>query len=461
MMGKNYIIIGGGAAAVTAAKAIRNQDAEGTIRIYSKEKSLPYNRIKLSKELFSNLADETVLIKKDKWYQKNDIQVISDIEIMSIDAEAHFVNTSKGEKVAYDKLLICTGSTNRKLTLDGAGLNGVFTIREMLEAEEFKAYIGNKNHVVMIGGGVQGLETAWSLIKAGKKVTIIEVCPSLMGRQLDEKTSGLLKDKIEAYGAEVILNAGIERITGDDEATGVMVNGRGLISCDSVVYSIGVIPNIEITKSTAIKTNRGILVDEKMKTNVEDVYAAGDVAEFQNEVAGLWGNAMEQGTVAGSNMAGADLTYKKVLPTTIFHAYDLELFSIGLVDESRCDHTIVESDGNEKYTKLFIKGNKIAGVISLGGVTESAPYTEAIENQTSLQGIDLEGISVTRLMEELKKQKNGMKKYICIPCGYIYDPAKGDPDEDIEPGTPFEELPEDWVCPVCGKPKDRFAKVKE
>ncbi|MDF2908007.1 MAG: rubredoxin [Herbinix sp.] len=100
------------------------------------------------------------------------------------------------------------------------------------------------------------------------------------------------------------------------------------------------------------------------------------------------------------------------------------------------------------------------GIIALGGVTESAPYTQAIEDQTSLEGIDLDGIGVSRLMEELNKQKNGMKKYICIPCGYIYDPQKGDPDEDIEPGTPFEELPEDWVCPVCGKDKDRFAELK-
>lgn len=460
-MAKSYIIIGGGAAAVTAAKAIRNQDTEGIIRIYCKEKSLPYNRIKLSKELFDDLGDENVLIKKDNWYQKNNIQVCVDSIILNIDTEAHFVCTSNGEQVVYDKLLICTGSSNRKLTTPGAELKGVFTIREMLEAEVFKAYIEKKNHIVVIGGGVQGIETAWSLLKTGKKVTIVEVCPSLMGRQLDEQTSDLLKDKIEALGAEVILNAGIERIVGNEEVTGIEISGRGLISCDSVVYSIGVIPNIELTKATAIQINRGIIVDEQMKTNINDVYAAGDVAEFQSEVAGLWGNAMNQGTVAGSNMAGANTLYKKILPTTIFHAFDLELYSIGLVDGDRCDTTIAESSVNSKYTKLFINDNKIVGVISLGNVTESAPYTEAIENQTSLSSIDLEGISIRRLMEEIKDQNNVIKKYICIPCGYIYDPQKGDPDEDVEPGTPFGELPDDWVCPVCGKDKDRFAEIKE
>lgn len=460
-MVNNYIIIGGGAAAVTAAKAIRNQDTEGIIRIYCKEKSLPYNRIKLSKELFEDLGNENVLIKKDTWYQKNNIQVVVDTKIVNIDTNNHTILTSDSEQIVYDKLLICTGSNNRKLTLEGADLKGVFTIREMIEAEEFKAYIDKKNHVVIIGGGVQGIETAWSLRKVGKKVTIVEVCPSLMGRQLDERTSNKLKDKMEALGVEVIVNAGIERIVGDDEVTGIMINNRGLISCDSVIYSIGVLPNIELIGATAIQTNRGILVDEQMKTNIDDVYAAGDVAEFQSEVAGLWGSAMNQGTVAGSNMAGVDTRYKKILPTTIFHAFDMELFSIGMVEESRCDKIVTETDDVDKYTKLFIKDNKIVGVISLGNVAESTPYTEAIENQTLLEGINLDGIRVSDLMEELKKQKNVMKKYICIPCGYIYDPTKGDPDEDVEPGTPFEELPEDWVCPVCGKEKDRFAPITE
>jgi nitrite reductase (NADH) large subunit len=460
-MARNYIIIGGGAAAVTAAKAIRNHDAEGIIRIYCKEKSFPYNRIKLSKELFDDLGDEKVLIKKEKWYQKNDIQVLVDSSVLNIDTDAHVVHTSTGEQIAYDKLLICTGSNNRKLTLEGAGLKGVFTIREMLEAEEFKAYIEKKNHVVIIGGGVQGIETAWSLMKAGKKVTIIEVCQSLMGRQLDISTSSQLKNKIEALGAEVILNASIERFVGNGEITGIEISGRGLINCDSVVYSIGVLPNINLTMSTALKTNRGILVDEQMKTNINDIYAAGDVAEFQSEVTGLWESAMNQGTVAGSNMAGANIQYKRILPTTIFNAFNMELFSIGMVDVNKCDKTIIDADGHDKYTKLFIKDKIIVGVISLGNVAESAQYTEAIENQTLLEGFDLDGISVSQLMKEIKNRANGMKKYICVPCGYIYDPQKGDPDEDVEPGTPFEKLPEDWVCPVCGKEKDRFAEVIE
>jgi nitrite reductase (NADH) large subunit len=402
-MGKNYVIIGSGVAAVTAAKAIRDEDENGTIMIFGQEKLWPYNRINLSKELFSDLGSTKYFIKKEKWFNKNNILVFPDNKITNINTDTGFVVTANGEQYPYDKLLLCTGSKNRKLPIEGADKKGVFTIRELQEAEEFKSYIEDKNHIITIGGGVQGLETAWSLLKAGKKVTIVEAASRLMARQLDERTSLLLKSKIEEMGVNVSLNASIERISGKDEASEVVINGGQVINCDSVVYSIGVQSNIELTENTPIETNRGIIVDEEMKTNIEDIYAAGDAAEFNGQVEGLWGTAMEQGRVAGLNMAGSNTSYKKTMPVTVFDAFDLELFSMGLVDESQCDQSITEDDGIKKYTRVFIKNKKIVGVISLEGVVESTPYKLAIENEISLDKIDLDGISINELMDEVKK----------------------------------------------------------
>jgi nitrite reductase (NADH) large subunit len=404
-MSKKYVIIGSGVAAVTAAKAIRDLDEEGIIQIYGKEKSMPYNRIYLSKELFSDLGSEKNLIKKEKWYKKNNILVFPDTKITNINTDARFVVTADGNQVPYDKLLLCTGSKNRKLPMEGALKKGVFTIREMQEAEEYKAYIKNKDHILTIGGGVQGLETAWSLLKAGREVTIIEAGSRLMARQLDERTSLLLKNKIETMGVNVYLDALIERISGGDEDSEVVINGSEPISCDSVIYSIGIQPNIELAETTSIQTNRGIIVDEEMKTNVEDIYAAGDAAELNGEVEGLWGTAMEQGKVAGSNMAASKISYKKPLTVTIFNGFNLELFSMGLVDESKCDQSVIEDDGNEKYTRVFIKDKKLVGVISLEGAMASMLYTKAIENQVSLDGIDLDHTSVSELMDEVKRRQ--------------------------------------------------------
>lgn len=461
-MAKNYVIIGSGIAAVAAAKAIRVQDKEGKIQIFGKEKLLPYNRVLLSKELFSDLESKKVLIKNKVWYKRNNISVFPETMITNINADGRYVVTADGSQIPYDKLLICTGSNNRRLSIEGVEKKGIFTIREIHEAEECKSYIEGKDHIVIIGGGVQGLETAWSFVKAGKKVTIVEAAPRLMPRQLDERTSQLLKNKLEENGVNVYLNASIKSFSGDAEVDGVIINEDQAIACDSVLYSIGVLPNTELAEAASIATNRGIIVDEEMKTNTPDIYASGDAAELNGEVLALWGIALEQGKVAGSNMAGSKISYKKSLPVTIFNAFGMELFSIGMVDERQCEKTIIEDEGSSSYRRVFIKDRRIIGAISLEGVAQSAPYTEAIENQVVLDNVDLDSISISELLGEIKKRQPviDVKRYICKPCGYIYDPRKGDPDEDVEPGTSFEDLPEDWVCPVCGKDKDKFAEIR-
>ncbi|CRK82867.1 NAD(P)/FAD-dependent oxidoreductase [Neobacillus massiliamazoniensis] len=400
-MNKNYCIIGTGVAAVNAAKEIRVHDKEANILLFGAEKSLPYNRIKLSKELFSDLSSEKVLIKKKKWYQDHNIHTLSNTKVDKIDIDNRAIITSTGETIHYDKLLICTGAKNRKLPINGVDKKGVFTIREMHEAEDFKAFIEDKTSIVNIGGGIQGIETAWSIYMAGKKVSIVEVAPRLMSRQLDEKTSTLLKNKIEEAGVDIYLNTSIKQIIGENEVEGIIV-GDQTIPCDSVIYSIGVVPNIFLTENTLINTNRGIVVNERMETNVEDVYAAGDVTELNGEVEGLWGRAMDQGKAAGKNMASASELYQKTTPFTVFNAFNLALFSIGLIDESHCDTTIIEEDGDEKYTRVFIKDHKIIGAISLEGIAASTPYKTAIESQVSLVGLDLKNISIRALMSEVK-----------------------------------------------------------
>ncbi|WOA60865.1 NAD(P)/FAD-dependent oxidoreductase [Bacillus mycoides] len=403
-MEKNFIIIGSGVAAVNAAKTIREYDKESNIFIFGEEPLLPYKRIKLSKDLYSDLHSEKVLIKKKKWYQDNHISVFINTKVIKINTDEQFIVTSNEVVFSYHKLLICTGANNRRLEINGINKKNIFTIRDMQEADELKGYLEDKESVVTIGGGVQGLETACSILKAGKKVSIVEVAPSLMRRQLDTKSSLLLKRKIESEGVKVYLNTSIDSILGKESVTGIKVNENYQINCDSIVYSIGVTPNTTLVHDTAIKLNRGIVVDEKMRTNIESVYAAGDVAEVNDEIEGLWATAMEQGRVAGSNMVSKTTIYKKEIPTTIFNAFNVSLFSIGFVNEEQCDTTIVEEDGKEKYTRLFIKNNKIVGVISLEGVTASIPYKSAIEKQVSLEGINLINTNISEIMSKLKEE---------------------------------------------------------
>ena len=407
-MTKNYCIIGTGVAAVNAAKAIRDQDPEGNILVFGSETSLPYNRIKLSKDLFADLRSEKVLIKKEQWYQKQQIQLFPNTAITQIDVDQHVLITSTGERIFYDKLLICTGSKNRKLTLPGFDKQGVYTIREMHEAEVFKTFIEDKSSIVNIGGGIQGLETAWSLVKAGKKVTILEAAPRLMARQLDEKASSMLKQKMKAVGVDVRLQVGVQQIIGEEAVAGIHVN-ESTIPCDSVIYSIGVIPNLELVASTPVATKQGIVVNDHMETSVPDVYAAGDVTEWNGAVEGLWDRAMDQGKVAGKNMASQGTeVYRKTIPLTVFNAFDLALFSMGVVDEMLCDTTLVEEDADGKYTRLFIKDQTIVGAISFETVIAAAPYKSAIESQVCLAGLDLEVMSIQEVMAAVKGRLEGL-----------------------------------------------------
>lgn len=403
-MEKNFVIIGSGVAAVNAAKTIREYDKGSNIFIFGEEPSLPYKRIKLSKDLYSDLHSEKVLIKKKKWYQDNHISVFINTKVVKINTDEQFIVTSNEAVFSYHKLLICTGANNRRLEINGINKKNIFTIRDMEEADELKGHLEDKESVVTIGGGVQGLETAWSILKAGKKVSIVEVAPLLMRRQLDTKSSLLLKRRIEKEGVKVYLNTSIDSILGKESVTGIKMNDNSQINCDSIVYSIGVTPNTKLVHDTAIKLNRGIVVDEEMRTNIDSVYAAGDVAEVNNEIEGLWGTALEQGRVAGSNMVSKTAIYKKEIPTTIFNAFNVSLFSIGVVNEEKCDTTIVEEDGKEKYTRLFIKDNKIVGVISLEGVAASISYKSAIEKHVSLEGIDLLNTNISEIMNKLKEK---------------------------------------------------------
>ena len=402
-MNKSYVIIGSGVAAISAAKAIRDKDKSGSIVIYGEEAMLPYLRIKLSKDLLKDLNNDKILLKKQQWYEENNIKFFKDTRILKIDVENKFLISSKGENISYDKLLIATGSYNKTLPLIGSDKEGVFTLRNVLDANNIKSYLKGKNNIVHIGGGVQGLETAWTLHSNGKEVFIIEAGKRLMPRLLDERASSILKDKIENIGVKFICDARVDEILGSKKVEAVSINERHVIPCDSVIYSIGMIPNTEIVKGIKIKINKGVMVNESMETSIKDVYAAGDVADFKGNIEGLWMKATEQGTVAGSNMAGDNVIYKIAVPVTVFNAFNISLFSMGEVNEGSYD-TGVKEEMDDKYIKVFIKDNRIVGAISIGDISISRTFKTSIEEGLSLEGIDLKTITIKELILELQNR---------------------------------------------------------
>ncbi|MEC0236709.1 FAD-dependent oxidoreductase [Paenibacillus kribbensis] len=391
MGNQHYVIIGGSVAAVNAAKAIRDHDEQAEISIYGEEASLPYNRVKLSKGLFTDLHSDKILIKKEKWFATQRIHVYSGIKVTAIHAEDCTIETATGQTVAYDKLLLCTGAHNRKLLLDGASLRNVHNIRFRQDADRLKTELRQGDRICIIGGGIQGVETAWSFQQAGYAVTILEASHRLMPRQLDEKAASILNRRITEQGTEVRLGQGVKRVTGTDHVEGVELQDGSVIPCEHVVYSIGIVPNTELARQIGLDIGQGILVNGQMETSFANIYAAGDVAEFQNRVDGLWESAIEQGKIAGANMTGASVSYQRPIPVTLSNSYESPLFSIGLVDEQVCDTSLI-SENQASYTRMFIQNGSICGVIGFGDALASLPYKTAI-----IQGLKSDAPELTKI----------------------------------------------------------------
>ncbi|MBU3142957.1 NAD(P)/FAD-dependent oxidoreductase [Clostridium sp. CF012] len=402
-MSDNIVIIGGGVAAVNAVKAIREIDRDINIFIFQNEKYYPYYRIKLTKGLLDNLEEEKIMLHKKDWYELNNVKLYLDIEVIGIDTVKSEIILYDGSRFGYNKLLFANGSKNFMPPIEGIDKENVYTIRKLDNIRDIQNSINDKKNILNVGGGVQGIETAWSLNQHGKNAIIAEVQERLMPRQLDKRASEILKTSIESFKTKVLLNTQIVKILGENKVKGVETKEGKIIDSDMVIFSVGIRANKELLENTEVKTNIGIVVNERMETNIENVYAAGDVAELNGRIVGLWNISIEQGKTAGYNIAGKQVVYTGVVPVTILNAFNIALFSMGEVDEKQSDNTITEesSDGLT-YKRLFIRDNKIIGAIVIGDNKHSTLLKNAIEKKNVFSNIDLLNAGVNDLLAKLK-----------------------------------------------------------
>lgn len=299
---------------------------------------------------------------------------------------------------------MANGARNNKPPIEGIEKSGVFTLRTLQDACDIKSKIKKDESVINIGGGIQGLETAWNLNQHGINVSIIEIQSRLMPNKLDERASEILQKAIEKFAINIYLNMRVDKIAGSNEVEGVVTNSGVFLPCKKVIYSAGIKPNIEIVNDTSIKCGKGIIVNQSMETNIENVYAAGDVAELDNFVAGLWNISIGHGKVAGYNMVSKDSTYQHIVPVTTLNAFKLSLFSMGCVDDNNATNILVEDNNEGQYMKVFVKNNKIIGTIVIGDTKRSPIFKAAIEKEISLESIDLSKISVSELLNSIQNK---------------------------------------------------------
>ena len=379
----SYVILGNGCAGVSAAEAIRERDKTGRILLISNE-GPAYQRPMLTKAMLSGLTEEQMALHPAGWYEANNIVQILNRQVISVDTEKKTVTLDGGSALPYTKLIFALGSECFIPPIPGHDQAGVVAIRRIGDVEKIQAMGAALKRAVVIGGGVLGLEAAWELRKARCEVTVLELAPQLMGRQLDDAAAQLLLKQCGKAGVRVETGVQIAAIEGDGKVTGVKLGTGEVIPADLVVVSCGVRANTAVAKAAGVETDRAIVVSETMETNLPGVYACGDCAQFQGVNFALWPEAQEQGKVAGACATGDLAAYKPISPILAFHGMDTELFSLGDPGKNPgVAYQTVElrDDAQGRLERYYFTGGRLCGVILVGDVSKMADMIKAVEEK--------------------------------------------------------------------------------
>jgi nitrite reductase (NADH) large subunit len=373
-------------AGTTAAEEIRKKDKEGAITIVTDEAVPFYWRIQLNEYIAGAVTEEKLYAKKEGWYEEQAIDLKLKTRIEGGDLKEKTVITGDHQKLPFDRLLIATGSRSFVPPIKGADKKGVFTLRSFRDARDIMDWAKKVQAVVMIGGGLLGLEAGNALCKLGKKVMVVEFFPRLLPRQLDIPGAERLQAIMEEMGFSFRLGAKTQEISGEGGVEGVLLEGGEKLPAEMVIISAGVRPRLDLAKALGLDHDKGIKVDERMRTSRPDVFAAGDVAEFKGIPYGIWPAAMEQGKVAGSNLAGGEAVYKGTVMANTLKVVGIDLASAGDIDvDNKFEAETLTDD--KQYKKVVIGNNQVIGCIMLGDTKGFNPITKMMAEKQDVSGM--------------------------------------------------------------------------
>jgi flavorubredoxin/NADPH-dependent 2,4-dienoyl-CoA reductase/sulfur reductase-like enzyme len=375
---ERFIILGGGPGAHYAAAAIRERNATATIVIITDEKDLPYNRPMLTKAVLADFSNNSFAIATPEWYKENNIYVALDNKVVSVDTEGKEV-ICENAKFSYTKLIYALGAYCFVPPIKGSDADHVVSIRKISDTDKIKKILAERNagKVVVIGGGVMGLEGAWELKKGGYDVTVLETAPGLLPKQLDDPASAMLEDIANKSGLKVVCGASITEITENE----VILADGSKYEAQLVIMSTGMRPYTAIAQEAGINVDKLVVVDENMATNIPDVYACGDCVEFNGQQQAFWAQAVETGRIAGANAAGEELTYTAIGSSLVINAMNTSIFALGTngKDPDKKFKTIeIKDTQRNNYEKYYFHNNVLVGVILIGDTSKMVDLTKAI-----------------------------------------------------------------------------------
>lgn len=394
---QRFLILGGGVAAVSAAKAIRTRNATAAIHMVSCEDRPPYCRPMLSKGLLGSFSEDRYPVVSVQWLAENKVQLTLGRMVTTLDSVAHTVTLDDGAVIPFDKCIYALGAKCFIPPISGHEKDGVFTLRFDTDLRAIRRQMLTASHAVVIGGGITGLEIAWELKKSGLHVTVLDLAPVLMGRLLDQRSSQQLRLCIEEAGVDVVTGVQIKALEGGSAVDSVVLEDGRVFPAELVILSTGFRANTEIALQAGLEAGRSVAVTPAMETNCPDIYACGDCTDRSMST---WMQSVQQGEIAGSNAAGDSLVFHAEPEPAMVHTAGTSLLSIGDMGKQPDKNyhliyaTAQEREGrftiNPKtpqrqhtfYALCFLEGHMV-GATLIGNLSSMLLIQDAVRNQWS------------------------------------------------------------------------------
>jgi nitrite reductase (NADH) large subunit len=380
-MKQKLVIIGNGMAPGRMLENLLEAAPDGyEVTIFNAEPRVNYDRIMLSPVLSGEKSFEEIVIHGDGWYIQHGITLYKGCKIKSIDREAKTVTSDTGIVAEYDKLVIATGSVPFIIPVPGHDMAGVLTYRDLDDVNAMMIAAKSRGNAVVIGGGLLGLEAAAGLAEQGMKVTVIHIMPTLMERQLDPAAGHLLKKAVEERGITVLNGANTKAILGKSRVEGVELADGTIVPADIVIMAVGIRPNAALGKEAGLQTNRGIVIDDQMRTSDPDIFALGECGEHRGMVYGLVAPLYEMAGILAKTLVGEAAAYAGSVTATKLKVTGINLFSAGDFAEGEDREEIVLRDASSGvYKRLVLKDNKIVGAVLYGETSDGAWFFDMLK----------------------------------------------------------------------------------
>jgi nitrite reductase (NADH) large subunit len=383
------VIVGNGMAAARLVDELAKTSlGRYAVAVIGEEPRLAYNRVLLSSVLAGETGSHEIELRPADWWRHRGVTVRYGYRVTEIDTGRRELKIEGEESMEYSKLVLAVGSTPLRLNVPGADLAGVHTFRDTRDVDLLLTLAAARKRVVVVGGGLLGLEAAYGLAKAGAPVTLLHLMDRLMERQLDAPAADLLKTLVERKGIRILLNASTARIHGEGHVEAVELADGSRIEADAVIFAAGIRPNIALAKEAGIAVNRGIVVNDEMQTASPDIYALGECAEHRGTCYGLVEPAYEQARVLARHLSGRPAAYQGSVVSTNLKVSGVSVFSAGDFMGGEGSESLVLSDRRRgTYKKLVISDGRLTGALLVGDTVDALWYLELIRNREKVAAI--------------------------------------------------------------------------